>query len=477
MSKNFKISVIIPIYNVEEYLEETILSVVNQTIGFENIQMILVNDGSPDNSEEICLKYKELYPDNVIYIKQENSGVSAARNNGIKHATGEFINFLDSDDKFGLNAFKVGYEMLTKNNIDVVSFRIIYFDAKNEPLYIDYKFDGTNRVVDLTKEPYYPLYHITTSIFRKSLVEDIEFDTRVKISEDVKYGSEALVRTKKVGLISTEKYFYRKRQSETSAIQTLYKKPTFYWDTPELSFKYILDLGKKYPDMQDYLSFTVAYDLRFRIFEPRDYILNDEEKTKYRESIRELLNRCDDYIIGALSKVVDLRYLREWDYKYIEPIYKRVDVKNGFLRIDKKEVCDFKNISIDVYDLYINENKLHIDSSLDFCLNNDFNLYYKINNKYYKFKKELRKESFLTLFSNNYDYRESHFSADIDLKNDVRKIEFFIEIKGSKIPIKPNYIKKSKLNMLKSSYFKKDNYIVTHDEYSIYINNHKNCFP
>ena len=56
--KEYKISVIIPVYNVEKYLEETIESVVNQTIGFDNIQMILVNDGSPDNSEEICLKYK-----------------------------------------------------------------------------------------------------------------------------------------------------------------------------------------------------------------------------------------------------------------------------------------------------------------------------------------------------------------------------------------------------------------------------------
>jgi len=92
MKKNFKFSVIIPIYNVEEYLEETINSVINQTIGFEeNIQLILINDGSPDNSEEICLKYKELYPDNVIYYKQKNSGVSSARNKGIELAIGEFF--------------------------------------------------------------------------------------------------------------------------------------------------------------------------------------------------------------------------------------------------------------------------------------------------------------------------------------------------------------------------------------------------
>ena len=75
----YKISIVMPFYNSESYIEEAIESVINQTIGFENIQLILVNDGSNDNSEKICLKYKNIY-NNIIYIKQENGGVSSARN-------------------------------------------------------------------------------------------------------------------------------------------------------------------------------------------------------------------------------------------------------------------------------------------------------------------------------------------------------------------------------------------------------------
>ena len=95
-----------PVYNVEKYLEEAILSVINQTIGFkENIQLIIVNDGSPDNSEKIALKYEKMYPENIVYIKQKNAGVSSARNKGFEYVEGEYVNFMDSDDKWDLKAF------------------------------------------------------------------------------------------------------------------------------------------------------------------------------------------------------------------------------------------------------------------------------------------------------------------------------------------------------------------------------------
>ena len=110
--KEFKFSVITPIYMVEEYLEKTIESVVKQTIGFEkNIQLILVNDGSPDNSGKICKKYKEKYPDNIVYIEKDNGGVSSARNEGFKYAKGKYVNFLDSDDIWDTKAFKFVYKL------------------------------------------------------------------------------------------------------------------------------------------------------------------------------------------------------------------------------------------------------------------------------------------------------------------------------------------------------------------------------
>ena len=97
MNKKYKFSVIIPIYNAGQYLDDAINSVISQTIGFSNIELILVNDGSTDNSEDICMKYKEKYS-NIIYVKQKNKGVSSARNKGLSLATGQYVNFLDADD-------------------------------------------------------------------------------------------------------------------------------------------------------------------------------------------------------------------------------------------------------------------------------------------------------------------------------------------------------------------------------------------
>ncbi|MBQ1995683.1 MAG: glycosyltransferase family 2 protein, partial [Clostridia bacterium] len=93
----FLFSVIVPVYKVEEYLRETLCSLENQTIGFENIQLIIVNDGSTDKSGEICREFQNQHNENVIYIEKENGGVSSARNAGMPFIEGKYVNFLDAD--------------------------------------------------------------------------------------------------------------------------------------------------------------------------------------------------------------------------------------------------------------------------------------------------------------------------------------------------------------------------------------------
>lgn len=122
----FLFSVIMPIYNVEDYIEEAILSLVNQTIGFDKIQLIMINDGSPDNSEAVCLKYKEQYPDNIVYKKIPNGGVSNARNTAFQYVDAKYITFLDPDDKWELSSFENAYKFL-KNIMTKLMFLLREF--------------------------------------------------------------------------------------------------------------------------------------------------------------------------------------------------------------------------------------------------------------------------------------------------------------------------------------------------------------
>ena len=121
--------IIIAIYNSGRYLDDSIGSLINQTFDFQKIQIILVNDGSVDETEEICLSYKNLYSENIIYIKIDHSGVSRARNIGKKYSSGTYINFLDPDDKWKDNAFKLILRFFENfTDINFVLGRIKFFE-------------------------------------------------------------------------------------------------------------------------------------------------------------------------------------------------------------------------------------------------------------------------------------------------------------------------------------------------------------
>lgn len=125
-----KVSVIVPVYNSEEYLPETIDSILNQT--FEDFELILIDDGSKDSSGTIC----DLYADKdsrVRVIHKENGGICSARNAGLKIARGEYLAFCDNDDKYLPNLLKDNYELAKEHNADIVRFkrkRIAYIDGR-----------------------------------------------------------------------------------------------------------------------------------------------------------------------------------------------------------------------------------------------------------------------------------------------------------------------------------------------------------
>ena len=129
MKEQYKFSIVTAVYNVEAFLAEMIDSVVNQTIGLEHIQLILVNDGSTDGSGTICDRYGQQYPDNIVVIHKENGGVSTARNEGLKYVRGELVNFLDSDDKLSEETLEnvCRFYQEHKGETDLISIPMCFF--------------------------------------------------------------------------------------------------------------------------------------------------------------------------------------------------------------------------------------------------------------------------------------------------------------------------------------------------------------
>ena len=113
-----KVSIIVPFYNVENYIEKCLETLVNQSL--KDIEIILVNDGSKDRSAYVVNKFLKQYPEKIIYLEKENGGLSDARNFGIPHAKGEYIAFLDSDDYVEKDMYENMYELAKKEDSDMV---------------------------------------------------------------------------------------------------------------------------------------------------------------------------------------------------------------------------------------------------------------------------------------------------------------------------------------------------------------------
>lgn len=313
MNYRYKISIIIPFYNSENYLEDAINSLINQTVGFKNIQLILVNDGSEDNSEKICLRYKDIY-DNITYLKQENKGVSAARNKGLKYVEGKYVNFIDSDDKWEKDALLYMYNFMEENylEVDFASARVRNFEANRDYHYLDYKFEKT-RVVNVEKEPEMVILHVASSLFKSDVAKNMEFDTKLKIGEDCVFINTLLLEKLKYGVVREATYNYRKRNANNSTIQSMFKNKSWYFDTPKYSWNKLIDeSNEKYNKVIRYIQYVLLYELKWRInCEYRN--LNYLEVKEHLRTIRETVRYIDDDIIETyrLLNVSEKEILKE----------------------------------------------------------------------------------------------------------------------------------------------------------------------
>ena len=294
------VSTIIPVYNVEIYLRDTLESVIRQDVGFmANVEIILVNDGSSDNSDAICREYRDKYPDNIRYIEQKNAGVSAARNSGLAVSKGVYVHFLDSDDLISSNAYSSLLKLINEheNEIDFAALNIEFFEARLGGHPLNYKFTS-NRVINVDKEPEAIILHMATCLIRRRAIEHT-FDPSIKISEDMKFLSALLLKKKRYGIVSDAQYYYRKRKADNSAINSALKDPSYYLVTPYEVYRQVLDEWTEEEGIHPYAQWVIMYDLQWRLRQKSQKVLSRDDEENYKKTIWKLLTTIDDSIIVA----------------------------------------------------------------------------------------------------------------------------------------------------------------------------------
>ena len=297
-------SVVMACYNAENYLDETINSLLGQSFSFgSNIQLILVDDGSTDKTAEICLKYQNQYPNNIIYLHQKNQGQGAARNLGLKYVKGKYINFLDSDDKFSGNTFYSVYEFFEKHydKIDFVSVPIFFFDKAVGQHPLNYKFEE-DKIIDLNKNWDYPQLSSSSAFFKKELFDNYSFKTDFVNSEDSLMINKMLIDNPIYGVVKDAIYWYRKRTNDASTIDSSTSKKDFYIDRLKRYFKELINYSKeKYGNVVKFIQYMIVYDLQWMlIVEDVSEILTTEEIKEVYIHIQDILSEIEDEVILSL---------------------------------------------------------------------------------------------------------------------------------------------------------------------------------
>lgn len=224
-----KVSVIIPAYNAEKYLEACLESVLGQTL--KDIEIILVNDASPDNSGAICEKYAKNDARVKYIISEKNYGMSNARNKGLEVAKGEFLSFVDSDDWIDLDFLEKLYNATKQNEADIAVATMIRKRAHSQKFRAHYTkqdvFTTSQEKIDACNVP--KACYVTNKLYKRSTFETLHFDEGV-FYEDIRLTIKLVHNAKKLVTVPDTNYYYR--ASANSVVKTLpsKKKLKDYYD-------------------------------------------------------------------------------------------------------------------------------------------------------------------------------------------------------------------------------------------------------
>lgn len=340
------ISIIVPVYNTENYLEKCLYSLVNQT--YKNIEIIIIDDGSTDNSMNIIQKFV-LADNRVKVISQKNQGLSGARNTGMNNANGDYIMFIDSDDWIEIDTCEKAINASEKYNADVVFWPYIkefsnsqkdnYLFDKTEIIWSEKNINQLSRrmvglVGDELANPQ-SIDNLVTAwgkLYKKSVIGDVRFtDTKIIGTEDALFNIEVFLGINSAVYIPDLLSHYRK-DNESSLTHNYKKKLVSRWKEMYSRIKFLLDRNDMSREYYDALKNRICFGLI-----GLGISLAEDKKMSFKEKKKEIYNILSMKHYQIALKDLDFSYLPiQW-----KVFFKLAKNNNALLLLWLLEIMDY----------------------------------------------------------------------------------------------------------------------------------------
>lgn len=340
------ISIIVPVYNTENYLEKCLYSLVNQT--YKNIEIIIIDDGSPDNSMNIIQKFV-LADNRVKVISQKNQGLSGARNTGMNNTNGDYIMFIDSDDWIEIDTCEKAINASEKYNADVVFWSYIkefsnsqkdnYLFDKTEIIWSEKNINQLSRrmvglVGDELANPQ-SIDNLVTAwgkLYKKSVIGDVRFtDTKIIGTEDALFNIEVFLGINSAVYIPDLLSHYRK-DNESSLTHNYKKKLVSRWREMYSRIKFLLDRNDMSREYYDALKNRICFGLI-----GLGINLAEDKKMSFKEKKKEIYNILSMKHYQIALKDLDFSYLPiQW-----KVFFKLAKNNNALLLLWLLEIMDY----------------------------------------------------------------------------------------------------------------------------------------
>lgn len=282
-----KVSIIVPIYNVEKFLRECIESLINQS--YENIEIILINDDSPDNSKSICEEYQK--KDNRIKLyNKENGGLSDARNFGIEKSTGEYLIFVDSDDVIDRNYIKILLDNSVENDAEIC---ICNFEKFEEHYHEDLATIHYKKSIYLPSEFIKEILCVKKNsyawgtLIKKKIFGDIRFKKGIRF-EDIEMMYKLYMKSNRIIFVDLPLYKYR--QQENSIVHKYNVKNMI--DYTENCKSFCLNVQNRYPELKKYVNQFMCNAYSMAVCSSLN---NKNELDKYQKELKVIVKKTKFY--------------------------------------------------------------------------------------------------------------------------------------------------------------------------------------